>query len=369
MKKTLASLLLVVAIACSLGVTAFAATPGMGNFKATASYTAKTFSDVPASQWYAAAVGQCYEYGLMGGKGAGRFDPAGSLTVGEAIAMADQVNAIYTTGQRATLTGTPWYQPYVDYAVNNGIIKTGDFTSYTATATRAQMAYIFAHALPGAEYSQLFAVNSVPDVKTTDKYASEIYTLYNAGILSGSDKYGNYHPAANIKRCEAAAIIRRVALSAQREPAVLFKDFTNGIVKFAMPVTSEQSQQDGYVQYLFDDIPALSANLGISTQTDAAYSGASITQAPVSELESEIVDGFTQQGITATVTSSKAVKFGTISAYRITVSYAMDGNQFAENCYCFISGSTMYILAAAAADTNILKTIDSSITVNGSAAK
>ena len=69
---------------------------------------------------------------------------------------------------------------------------------------------------------------------------------------------------------------------------MLFKDFTNGIVKFAMPVTSEQSQQDGYVQYLFDDIPALSANLGISTQTDAAYSGASITQAPVSELESEI---------------------------------------------------------------------------------
>ncbi|MFR6378563.1 MAG: hypothetical protein ACLUNZ_00710 [Evtepia sp.] len=67
-----------------------------------------------------------------------QFSPTGALTVAEAIVMADRLHEIYTTGQSTLTNGEPWYQTYVDYALENGIVQAGDFTSYTAQATAAK---------------------------------------------------------------------------------------------------------------------------------------------------------------------------------------------------------------------------------------
>ena len=49
--------------------------------------------------------------------------------------------------------------------------------------------------------------NAIPDVKEgTVLYYSEIYTLYRAGIINGSDKSGSFLPASNIKRSEVYTV-------------------------------------------------------------------------------------------------------------------------------------------------------------------
>ncbi|MBQ8759585.1 MAG: S-layer homology domain-containing protein, partial [Clostridia bacterium] len=53
------------------------------------------FSDVADTAWYAENVKTSYELGFMNGKGENTFDPDGSVTVAEAIALASRLHASY----------------------------------------------------------------------------------------------------------------------------------------------------------------------------------------------------------------------------------------------------------------------------------
>ena len=79
-----------------------------------------------------------------------------------------------------------------------------------APATRRE----FVHILHGAldEYDAINSIgeNAIPDVKTGDAYAAEIYDFYRAGILTGSNAQGTFHPESSIKRSEVAAILIRM---------------------------------------------------------------------------------------------------------------------------------------------------------------
>ncbi len=53
-------------------------------------------------------------------------------------------------------------------------------------------------------------------MQADDEYGAEILALYNAGILTGNDKYGTFRPDSDIKRSEAAALICRIAIPDMR---------------------------------------------------------------------------------------------------------------------------------------------------------
>ena len=172
------------------------------------------FTDVNESLWYGytqqKVIANAYEYGLMVGSG-GAFNPTGNMTIAEALTIAARVHGIYMTGAADFTQGSPWYQVYVDYCVASGIIKANDFTNYSALATRAQMAYIFAGALPQSEFKAKNTVISLPDVDSDTPYRDAIVALYEAGVLTGNAQ-GAFFPSNNINRAEAAAIISRVTL-------------------------------------------------------------------------------------------------------------------------------------------------------------
>jgi len=180
------------------------------SLKATAEKPAG-FTDVSNTDWFSGVVGKCNHYGLMLGNSETTFNPGGNITIAEAITASVRVFCLYNPTLPKPVIGTdPWYNGYVNYAVANGIIKPGDFTDYTVPATREQMAYIFASAA-GAE--NLTAINNyqwIPDVYADNPYRNEIFMLYNAGILTGSDDMGTFNPRSNITRAEAAAIIARI---------------------------------------------------------------------------------------------------------------------------------------------------------------
>lgn len=174
---------------------------------------AYNFADVPGTEWYAGEIANAYELGLINGKSDTAFDPDGSMTVAEAITLAARTRNAYGTADYdfTPAEGAEWFEPYVEYAAANGIISDGKYSDYDAPATRGQMAEIFANALPSSEYKAINSVTYIPDVAVSSEYYSAVYKLYNAGIVMGNDGYGTFEPDSSIKRCEAAAIINRIA--------------------------------------------------------------------------------------------------------------------------------------------------------------
>ncbi|MCL2045005.1 MAG: S-layer homology domain-containing protein [Oscillospiraceae bacterium] len=206
--------------ASTSGGTSPAETGSMENFLQSRTYTPGMFNDINEDAWYGynkeKAVANAYDYGLMSGYPDNTFRPTGNITVAEAITVAARVHRIYTTGTDDFVQGTPWFQVYIDYAISNGIISSTDFATFNQLATRREMAYIFANALPKSEFTKQNTVNSLPDVNNATPYSQSIIMLYEAGIIGGSDTAGTFNPGNNITRAEAAAIISRVILPSER---------------------------------------------------------------------------------------------------------------------------------------------------------
>ena len=171
------------------------------------------FVDVPVSAWYADAVRDAWANGLIDGVDAAHFDPDGSLTVAQAIKLAAALHQRIENGTVTLKNGSPWYRSYLEYAVEHGVIEES-YLGYSAAALNAPVQRAeFAHILYGAAkpYAAIneIGANALPDVKTGDRYADEIYILYRAGVLNGSDRSGTFYPTSLIRRSEAAAILIR----------------------------------------------------------------------------------------------------------------------------------------------------------------
>ena len=172
------------------------------------------FVDVPASAWYADAVRDAWANGLIDGVNATHFEPDGSLTVAQAIKLAAALHQRIENGTVTLKNGSPWYRSYLEYAVEHGVIEES-YLGYSAAALNAPVQRAeFTHILYGAAkpYAAIneIGANALPDVKTGDRYADEIYALYRAGVLNGSDRSGTFYPTSLIRRSEAAAILIRV---------------------------------------------------------------------------------------------------------------------------------------------------------------
>mgnify|MGYP004444211971 CR=1 FL=1 len=215
MKKKLIAFGLAALMLVSVGVTSLAV---QVSFPHVNRYTPGQFTDVPANTWYTTDVANAYELGLVKGCGEGLFAPDANITLAETITIASRIHAIYHNGSDSAIKqGSAWYQAYIDYAIINGIISSVMFDSYLRTATRAEFAAILAKSLPEEALPAINDVTSVPDVDPFAPYAAEIYLLYNAGILTGGDKYGTFSPSAMIQRSAVAAIVSRMADSSMRK--------------------------------------------------------------------------------------------------------------------------------------------------------
>lgn len=184
---------------------------GLTNYKAKNIYEKGIFNDIEDNAWYAKSVIECYELGLMSGKGEGKFDPKGNVTLAEAVSMAARINKIYYGNSPIfENTGSSWYDGAITYLKEQQIIYGDEFKDYTKDATRAELAYIFSKTLPYMEYPEINNITELPDVDYNTKYDYSVFTLYNSGIVTGSDKELTFRPESNISRAEVASIITRL---------------------------------------------------------------------------------------------------------------------------------------------------------------
>ncbi len=180
-------------------------------------FTEELFTDVTSNDWFYGDVEKSYKLGLMNGIGGSKFDPDGAVSIAQAITVASRIHAICTNRKEPkAATGSQWYTPYVNYAIEAKIITEGQFADYTAKATRKQVAQIIANCTSEGWLNSINEFTSIPGVVSTDVAFKAIQKLYNAGILTGVDETYKFNPYENIKRSEMSAIINRIALPESR---------------------------------------------------------------------------------------------------------------------------------------------------------
>ena len=193
----------------------------MANFTEKNLYTG--FEDVDENQWFGitqtGVIRKAMNLGIVDGTSDTTFMPYGNLKISEAIKIACEIYKIYyDTGYVFDQSaGEHWYTCYVEYALEKGIIKAGDFADYGRYATRAEMAYIFANIMDDGGYAVINNVtySKIPDVSGRGKYDAEILKLYRAGIVEGRADYA-YDGSTQITRAEVCAIITRLCCEAER---------------------------------------------------------------------------------------------------------------------------------------------------------
>lgn len=177
-----------------------------------------SFSDVALSDWYYNAVAYGYSLGLVNGRSSDRFDPQSTITAAEAIALSVRVHQKYhaLTEELTAADGEPWYTPYIAYAKDHGLIPAG-IDELTAPITRQQAAAVFCRTLPEAELAAINTITEIPDVGQNNPYLPQILTLYNAGILTGTDAvYGTFRPTQQLARSEFVQLLYKLILPTAR---------------------------------------------------------------------------------------------------------------------------------------------------------
>ena len=174
-----------------------------------------SFTDIQYSNWFFVDVSAAHARGLIDGMSASSYAPDGQLTTAQAVKLAACLHQRYYKGS-VTLSNSSsgrWYQSYIDYAIANDILdEAPSETVCNAPISRSDFVRIFYRALPRSNYAAINSIadNAIPDVSLNEANASEIYTFYRAGILTGSDDAGSFLSSSSIRRSEVAAILTRM---------------------------------------------------------------------------------------------------------------------------------------------------------------
>ena len=172
--------------------------------------TVAGFADVPASAWYAPYVQTVVDKDLFAGVGEGTFAPESSMTYAQFLTVLYKFS-----GDQLPASQGAWYQGYVDWAENAGLVP-AEMAGFDpdAAITRQDMAALFGNFLNAYEHPGQSATSQEPafhDAGSIAGYAADGVTLcYQMGLMSGKD--GNlFDPLATATRAEVAVTMTNMA--------------------------------------------------------------------------------------------------------------------------------------------------------------
>ena len=168
------------------------------------------FYDLIATQWYFEYVESAVSLGLINGTEERKFLPAQGLKLSEAIKLAAVIHNKHNGGDGVFHQGWPWYQVYIDYALENGIIGTEDFDDFDKIATRAEMVYILSGCVPESALEDINTIDYLPDMAEESRFAHSVIKLFRAGVITGSDEQRNFYPDSTITRAEVSVVVMRI---------------------------------------------------------------------------------------------------------------------------------------------------------------
>lgn len=184
---------------------------------------APAFSDIDGT-WCQEYVKIVCEAGLMEGVSAIRFDPAGPLTEAQRLVVGVRLHALFhgkTVEQAAP--GEAWWLPaaryYLEVNGDTGHQAEDAGALLTGPATRLSFALQMIWSTPAEYLSPVNPITKLPDfddaalqdVPGNSGFGTEpVLTLYQAGVLNGTDQWGRFDPQATLTRGQAAAVLARI---------------------------------------------------------------------------------------------------------------------------------------------------------------
>lgn len=163
------------------------------------------FTDVPDSHWAHDAIEYVVDEGLFAGTSETTFNPEGTMTramLWVVLARMDDVNTNASSGE-------VWYQPGLDWAVENGI---SDGTNPNNNITREQFAamlYRYAENAGEGITADTAELNKFIDTINISSYALQpLAWAVENGIVSGTSS-DTISPAGNATRAQVATMLMR----------------------------------------------------------------------------------------------------------------------------------------------------------------
>ena len=217
---------LVLAVVMAIGILA----TGLIRFPNGLSAAQTTFTDVPTTFWAYDYIERAAADGVVNGIGNNRFNPYGTLTVAHWMVIvtrafcSDRVNA-------SSATGT-WYAKNKDVADQLGLLKGVSNTNMNSAINRYDMAQIAHNVLyaAGCEVMGIvdnYGVHLVKDRigdwnKIPQKYQIAVGTVFDNGIIMGTDDKGTFNGSGTFTRAQAAAVYSRMASFMEWDAGMMF---------------------------------------------------------------------------------------------------------------------------------------------------
>ena len=169
------------------------------------------FTDVPADAWYHDSANFCYEAGVFVGDQAGRFQPQRVITPQEGYAILARLHQAHTGSAQSFIVapGEDWSEPYLRYCLEHQILSEAEAAA-SAPLNRERFVQFLSRIYDGEDFQKINPVTSLPDYTISTDLGQFALTLYQAGVLSGTDLYGRFSPLAELSRAECATIIMRL---------------------------------------------------------------------------------------------------------------------------------------------------------------
>ena len=171
---------------------------------------AATFTDVPASAWYAEAINYCQQQGIMNGTSATTFAPENSLTRAMLVTILYRMSGSPAVSESPSFTDAAvdaWYSDAVSWASKNNVMSGygGGIFGVNDPTTREQAITILWRYAGNPDSN---AVASLSDASSVSDWAKTAVRWANAnGILDGMVANDRFDPKTNIKRGEVAFML------------------------------------------------------------------------------------------------------------------------------------------------------------------
>lgn len=178
----------------------------------------KVFSDLSESHWARGHIEDLFGREIISGYPDGTFKPEDNVRVNEFLAMT-----LRGIGYHLESKSSDWSKPYVDKAIELGVIEDKEFPQYTAFITREQMASVIVNTialkdlkLPSS--TDAYVIRNMKDYHLVeDYYKQNVIESYKAGIITGYPD-GTFRPEGLATRAEASKVLINFLNPSSRTP-------------------------------------------------------------------------------------------------------------------------------------------------------
>lgn len=187
------------------------------------------YSDVPGNAYYAPSAKALYEMKIMVGDGHGHFTPDQELTIAECSAVAAVMYSLAHGGDGYLDRTSPWYTGPMTY-LTNAAMEQNNWSAVTLLSNQdpehtpiTRAGFILLLGL-SADEEMLKPVNNITVLPDTSD--PTVLAFYNAGILSGTDKYGTFAGNQTLTRKDCAVMTALLVRPGLRPASTTLADYS-----------------------------------------------------------------------------------------------------------------------------------------------